>query len=72
MGIDMEQFFLASRRELQQNRRVPPVFHEFWLRDMDHANSEYCRFLSKGKATPTHFFLAVNWELLILRMYWKH
>lgn len=40
--VDMENFFLESRRKLNQLGLMPPPFHDFWLRDMDFANGEEC------------------------------
>lgn len=44
VNVDMETFFLNSRGLLIRENLVSPVFHEFWLRDMDHANSSKCTF----------------------------
>lgn len=39
-NVDMEECILRARRELYKNGSLPPAFHDYWLRDMDHANGE--------------------------------
>ena len=38
--IDMGNFLLEARSILHREGNLPPVFHDFWLRDMYHAQSE--------------------------------
>jgi len=37
--IDMGEFLLGARRIMRREGTLPPVFHDYWLRDMAHANS---------------------------------
>ncbi len=39
VGVDMERCIMEARRLLHKNGSLPKAFHDFWLRDMDHANS---------------------------------
>ena len=39
-GIDMQQFLLESRRLMHREGSVPPVFHDFWLRDMKFSDEQ--------------------------------
>lgn len=36
-NIDIGALLLATRREMHRQKTIPPVFHDFWLRDMGHA-----------------------------------
>jgi Fe-S oxidoreductase len=36
-GLDMGELYLETRRILRERGELPPAFHDFWLRDMDHA-----------------------------------
>lgn len=36
-AIDMSKLFLYARREMHRQQATPPVFHDFWLKDMRHA-----------------------------------
>lgn len=38
--VDMESCILAARRALHKGNALPPVFHDFWLRDMEHAEGQ--------------------------------
>lgn len=38
--IDMGKFLLESRSILHREGKLPPVFHDFWLRDMHHAQGK--------------------------------
>jgi len=46
-GIDMDALLLAGRRSMHRQGKMPWSFHEFWLRDMEHANSESAAILMK-------------------------
>lgn len=37
--IDLDGFILEGRKSLHRQDKVPWVFHDFWIRDMDHADS---------------------------------
>ena len=39
-GIDMDALLLAGRQSMHRQDKMPWAFHEFWLRDMEHANGE--------------------------------
>lgn len=41
-GIDMQQFLLESRRMMHREGSAPPVFHDFWLRDMKFSDEQSC------------------------------
>jgi len=38
--IDLGGLILAGRKSMHRQKKAPWVFHDFWLRDMDFANSE--------------------------------
>ncbi len=38
--IDLDNLILAGRQKMHRLEKAPWAFHDFWLRDMDHANSE--------------------------------
>lgn len=38
--IDMGRFLLEARRIMHREGSLPPVFHDFWIRDLRHAESE--------------------------------
>lgn len=38
VSVDMEASTLQARREFFKDGSLPPAFHDFWLRDMEHAN----------------------------------
>jgi len=38
--IDMDGLLLAGRQSMHRQDKMPWAFHEFWLRDMEHANGE--------------------------------
>ena len=40
VGIDMDGLLLAGRQSMHRQEKMPWAFHEFWLRDMEHANGE--------------------------------
>jgi Fe-S oxidoreductase len=42
--IDMGDVMLLARSLMQREGDVPPVFHDYWMRDMAHANSDACSF----------------------------
>lgn len=54
-GFDFESLFLESRRQMYKSGDIPPAYHDFWIRDMEHALSEcsytvlmensYCEYL---------------------------
>ena len=37
--IDLDGFILEGRKSMHRQGKVPWVFHDFWIRDMDHADS---------------------------------
>lgn len=39
-NIDMGEFLLEAKSIMHREGSLPPVFHEFWMRDMHHAQSE--------------------------------
>ncbi|NTV90188.1 MAG: NAD(P)-binding protein, partial [Clostridiales bacterium] len=39
-NIDMGDFLLDARRIMHREGTMPPVFHDFWMRDMKHAEGE--------------------------------
>jgi Fe-S oxidoreductase len=38
--IDLDGFILEGRKSMHRQGKVPWVFHDFWIRDMDHADSK--------------------------------
>jgi Fe-S oxidoreductase len=71
-GVDMETCILETRRALHRDMALPKAFHDFWLRDMEHADEEgrlmycppgnaKCRFLffpgcQLGASDPEYVF----------------
>ena len=39
--FDFENLFLESRRQMHKAGDIPPAYHDFWIRDMEHALSNY-------------------------------
>jgi len=39
-NIDMGEFLIETRRIMHREDSLPPVFHDFWIRDMKFADSE--------------------------------
>lgn len=39
-GVDMSEVYMHSRRIMRENKNLPEAFHDFWLRDMEFAESE--------------------------------
>ena len=37
-GVDFGAIFMESRRILQEHGTLPPAYHDFWLRDLEHAD----------------------------------
>ncbi|MEG1584803.1 MAG: FAD-dependent oxidoreductase, partial [Anaerovorax sp.] len=40
--IDLGGLILAGRKSMHKQKKAPWVFHDFWMRDMNFANSELC------------------------------
>jgi Fe-S oxidoreductase len=40
VNVDVGDYLLRTRRELFGIKALPPAYHEYWLRDMEFANSE--------------------------------
>jgi len=38
--IDLDGFILEGRKSMHSQDKVPWAFHDFWIRDMDHADSD--------------------------------
>lgn len=38
-SIDNGRAMLAARREMFETKKIPPAYHEYWIRDMHHAAS---------------------------------
>ena len=61
--IDMDGLLLAGRQSMHRQEKMPWAFHEFWLRDMEHANGEAAALIldtrkaeAKSKPAPIAFF----------------
>lgn len=39
-NLDFEELFMSSRSTLHKGGKLPPAFHDFWMRDMEFSNSE--------------------------------
>ena len=50
-GIDVGRLAMESRRLMHQKGTLPPVFHEFWLRDMHHARGEQVALVRNAPGT---------------------
>lgn len=57
-GIDFKEICLETKRFMQKNNDMPPVYHEFWINDMLYSNSEESRLvkLPKGRTTARYAF----------------
>jgi Fe-S oxidoreductase len=57
-GIDVGKFLLEARSIMQREGVLPPAFHEFWVRDMEHAMGESAFFArnAPGKAGSKYVF----------------
>ncbi len=56
--IDMDHMFLEARSIMHKLERMPWAFHDFWLRDMEHANGEQSSIVRKpiGCDKPAYAF----------------
>ena len=62
--IDMGRFLLDARRIMHREGALPPVFHDFWLRDLAFSQSDraYLARNAPGEDTSDHlFFPGVSW-----------
>ncbi|MDR1020664.1 MAG: NAD(P)-binding protein [Synergistaceae bacterium] len=50
MGIDMGIFLRESHRVMREKGAMPWAFHEFWRRDMEHANSDAAALSARPEA----------------------
>ena len=57
-GIDMGAFLLESRRTMHKKGKLPWAFHDFWLRDMEHALSDEASLMLRpsGAEKPDYVF----------------
>ncbi len=56
-SINMESCILEARRCLHKDGSLPPAFHDFWVRDMEYANSEaYLLHLPEGNDKSSYMF----------------
>jgi Fe-S oxidoreductase len=60
VGIDLDSLLLAGRQSMHRQEKMPWAFHDFWLRDMEHADSSRAALLlQRGKtaaASETYAF----------------
>lgn len=54
--FDFEEIFLESRRQMQKAGDIPPAYHAFWLRDMEHALSPHAYAVLKKDAYCLYLF----------------
>ena len=55
--VDMEICTLEARRELHKGGSLPGAFHDFWLRDMEHANDRgYLLYQPEGFPHSEYLF----------------
>ena len=52
--IDLGGLILEGRRSMHQQKKVPWVFHDYWLRDMDFSNSEEAAIWGYPEKTKEH------------------
>ena len=52
--IDLGGLILEGRKSMHRQKKAPWVFHDFWLRDMEFANSDLA-FLAKGNGAYAFF-----------------
>jgi len=52
--IDLGGLILEGRKSMHRQKKAPWAFHDFWLRDMEFANSELA-FLAKGSGAYAFF-----------------
>ncbi len=58
-SIDNGTEMLAARQEMCERKKIPPAYHDYWLRDMDHGTSEQAALyfpVPDGKAAKYLFF----------------
>jgi Fe-S oxidoreductase len=55
VSLDMGEIFLESRRLLQEKGDLPPAFYDFWLKDMEFANTEVA-FTFEPSPSPEYLF----------------
>ncbi len=51
--IDLGGLILEGRRSMHRQKKVPWVFHDFWLRDMDFANGAWASLVKRGRRKNT-------------------
>lgn len=51
--IDLDGLFLAGRQKMHKQGKMPWPYHDFWLRDMEQANSEEASLIRAPKGTET-------------------
>lgn len=56
-GLDFKSIFLASRRALHQGGNLPLAFHDFWMRDMDFANSDQAFLMMAPSEMSNHRYM---------------
>jgi Fe-S oxidoreductase len=56
VNIDMGALILEGRRSMHRQGKAPWVFHDFWLRDMEHANGEESNLARTDKHPSMVFF----------------
>ena len=56
VDVDIGDYFLRARRELEETKALPEAFHDFWLRDMAFSNDEARLLLRPPGETQFVFF----------------
>lgn len=54
--FDFGEIFQESRRQMQKAGDIPPAYHAFWLRDMEHALSPYAYAVLKETGNCRYLF----------------
>lgn len=54
--FDFEDLFLESRRQMHRAGDIPPAYHDFWIRDMEHALADRSHAVLMRKNNCNHLF----------------
>lgn len=55
-NIDLGGLILAGRKSMHRQKKAPWVFHDFWLRDMDFADSDQAAIIKAPENTGSYAF----------------
>lgn len=55
-GVDLKAWFGEARFRLKESGRMTPAYHDFWLRDMEHACNDVGFYLPPSKSAGYIYF----------------